>query len=92
MPFPSSTPLVALVSQAVISESPDDDKQWLTFWSVYMVFNFLEEFGLRYVITWFTFFGQSFYYEFKAAVVVYLMFFHGAERIFTLVVEPFMAA
>ena len=32
-----------------------DDTQWLTFWSVYVVFNCMEEFGLRYVIEWFTF-------------------------------------
>jgi len=37
-------------------------------------------------------FGQSFYYEIKAAMVVWLMFFNGAEKVFTCIVEPFMAA
>mmetsp|Transcript_86977 Transcript_86977/g.174005 ORF Transcript_86977/g.174005 Transcript_86977/m.174005 type:complete len:158 (+) Transcript_86977:91-564(+) len=77
--------------KAVISEDPSDDTQWLTFWSVYSVFTFFEEFGLRYVITCFTFFGQSFYYEIKAAIIVWLMFFNGAEFIFKTFVKPFMA-
>mmetsp|Transcript_14752 Transcript_14752/g.22073 ORF Transcript_14752/g.22073 Transcript_14752/m.22073 type:complete len:112 (+) Transcript_14752:1-336(+) len=55
-----------------------------------MVFNVLEEFGLRYIIKWFTLFGQSFYYEFRAAVVVWLMFFNGAQVIFEKVIEPLM--
>ena len=68
----------------------DDDKQWLTFWSVYMVFNILEEFGLRYVVSMFTIMGQSFYYELKFAAIIYLMFMNGATHVFELVIEPLM--
>jgi hypothetical protein len=37
-------------------------------------------------------FGQSFWYEIKAAVVVWLMFFNGAELVFNHLIQPFMAA
>ena len=32
-----------------------------TFWSIYMLFNVFEEFGLRYIVNSLTIMGQSFY-------------------------------
>ena len=61
-----------------------------TFWSVYMVFNTVEEFGLRYIVNSFTIMGQSFYFELKFAAVIFLMFFNGATKIFEMFVEPTM--
>mmetsp|Transcript_65308 Transcript_65308/g.147318 ORF Transcript_65308/g.147318 Transcript_65308/m.147318 type:complete len:112 (-) Transcript_65308:173-508(-) len=55
-----------------------------------MLLSMLEEFGLGYVIKLFTLFGQTFYYEFRMAVVIWLMFFDGAVFIFEKAIEPLM--
>ena len=76
--------------KAIISEGGEDDKHWLTFWSVYMIFNILEEFGLRYVVEFVVIMGQSFYFELKFAAIIWLMFFNGATTIFDTFIEPAM--
>ncbi len=76
--------------KAIITEGGEDDKHWLTFWSIYMVFNLLEEFGLKYIVNMFVIMGQSFYFEIKLAFIIWLMFLGGATTVFDMFVEPAM--
>eukprot|EP00616_Rhizochromulina_sp_CCMP1243_P019280 CAMPEP_0118964398 /NCGR_PEP_ID=MMETSP1173-20130426/2105_1 /TAXON_ID=1034831 /ORGANISM="Rhizochromulina marina cf, Strain CCMP1243" /LENGTH=136 /DNA_ID=CAMNT_0006912851 /DNA_START=96 /DNA_END=506 /DNA_ORIENTATION=- len=77
--------------KAVHSAGGEDDKQWLMFWIVMSLVNTLETFGIQYVIEAVSIQGNSFYYELKAAFVVYLMFFKGATQIFDTFVSPFVS-
>jgi len=77
--------------KAVIAENAAESKQWLTFWAILSVFTLLESFGLKFILEFVTIYGNGFYYELKAAFVIYLMFFRGAEYIFDKFIKPFMA-
>ena len=70
--------------QALETEGEDDDKQWLTYWVVFGIFNILDQFAgfiLRFI---------PFYYVLKVAVLIWL--FHpaaqGATYIFNEHIHP----
>ena len=71
---------------ALESEGADDDKQWLTYWVCFGLFNIVDQFAgiiLQFI---------PFYFFLKLAFLVWL--FHpatlGATTIFNLVILPYM--
>lgn len=75
--------------KAIISED-DSAKQWLTFWSIYMIINIIEDLALKTIIRCLTFGGQTWFYEIKALTLIYLMYFDGASQFYTKFIEPWM--
>jgi hypothetical protein len=70
--------------RAIQSSDPRDDKQWLTFWLLYSIFELactLSDFILGGVV--------PFYNELKCAFLIFLGVFGGAEKVYPLV-EPFL--
>ena len=61
---------------AIETPGGDDDRQWLTFWMIMMFFFLAERFADVLL-------SQLFgYYEAKFSIIVWLMFFQGADKIY----------
>ncbi|KAJ9109907.1 hypothetical protein QFC19_001887 [Naganishia cerealis] len=71
---------------ALESPGKDDDKQWLTYWVVFGLLNFIESAGLRVVLYY-----LPFYFLFKTLFTIWLMLpqTRGAEVLWRNVVQPF---
>ncbi|KAB5591485.1 Protein YOP1 [Ceratobasidium theobromae] len=74
--------------KAIESPQPEDDVQWLTYWSVFGFFTFLESFALRIILYY-----LPFYYVFKTAFVLWLQLpaTRGARTIHQSVLRPFVS-
>ncbi|CAE6430785.1 unnamed protein product [Rhizoctonia solani] len=74
--------------KAIESPQAEDDVQWLTYWTVFGFFNFLESFALRMVLYYF-----PFYYIFKTAFILWLQLpaTRGARTIHQSVIRPVIA-
>ncbi|KAG8701671.1 ER membrane protein DP1/Yop1 [Ceratobasidium sp. 395] len=74
--------------RAIETPQPEDDVQWLTYWSVFGFFTFLESFALRAVLYYF-----PFYYVFKTAFVLWLQLpaTRGARTLHQSVLRPVLA-
>ncbi|KAF8760914.1 TB2/DP1, HVA22 family [Rhizoctonia solani] len=74
--------------KAIESPQAEDDIQWLTYWTVFGFFNFLESFALRMVLYYF-----PFYYIFKTAFVLWLQLpaTRGARVLHQSVLRPVVA-
>ncbi|KAG5187989.1 TB2/DP1, HVA22 family-domain-containing protein [Tribonema minus] len=70
--------------KAIKSSSTADDTAWLTFWAIYALFDLVESF-VGNVVSW-----APFYWEAKFVFIVYLMFYGGAHKVYT-IIEPFMS-
>ncbi|KAG2387247.1 hypothetical protein C9374_001579 [Naegleria lovaniensis] len=75
--------------QALKSAGEDDDKQWLTYWSVY-AFVITFECFFEWLIYWI-----PFYFEAKIIFLVWLIFnvntkFGGAHFVYSCYIEPFL--
>jgi receptor expression-enhancing protein 5/6 len=53
--------------KALETPSPQDDIQWLTYWTVFGFLNFLESFALRVVLYYF-----PWYFSFKTLFILWL--------------------
>ena len=62
--------------RAIETPGGDDDRQWLTFWMIMMLF-FLAERFTDVLLS-----QMSMYYELKFAAIVWLMFAHGADKLY----------
>merc|ERR1719359_1959681 len=60
----------------------EDEKTWLLFWVIWSVFSTVEKFLINILEI------LPVYYELKAVLVVYLMFFGGSQLVFDKVVDP----
>jgi hypothetical protein len=60
--------------RAIETPGGDDDRQWLTFWMIMMIFFLMERFTDVLLSR------LRFYYELKFLAVVWLMFFQGCAR------------
>jgi len=60
---------------AIESPGGDDDTQWLTFWLVQGAVLSVERFWLRPILS-----TVTMYYELKLCLLIWLMWFNGAER------------
>ena len=71
---------------ALESDGADDDKQWLTYWVCFGVFNIIDQFA-GFILVWI-----PFYYFIKIMFLIYL--FHpatrGAETMYTWYILPIM--
>ena len=65
--------------RAIESPGGDDDRQWLTFWMIFFFFTIFE----RYADVLLS--QTPRYYECKLAVLVWLMFAEGADKIYRVV-------
>lgn len=55
--------------KAIETPSPHDDAQWLTYWTVFSFFNFIESFALRGVLHY-----EPWYFAYKSLFIVWLWF------------------
>lgn len=69
--------------RAIQSPDPKDDKQWLTFWLLFGLFDLALFVGQ--LVGWLI----PFYDEMKVAVIIFLGVFGGAEKIYP-VLEPIL--
>jgi len=71
--------------KAIESPQHEDDVQWLTYWSVFGLFNFIESVALRVVLFYF-----PFYFVFKTAFILWLQLpaTRGARTVYTAFVRP----
>jgi len=74
-----------LSCQALESPGKNDDKQWLTYWIVFGLFNFLESSMLRLVLYYF-----PMYFTFKVVAILWLVLpqTRGAEMVYDNLVRP----
>jgi receptor expression-enhancing protein 5/6 len=74
--------------KAVESKEEDDDKQWLTYWVVFAVYNFADRF-VDYIFFWI-----PFYSAIKLLVLVYMFFpeTRGATKFYNIVAQPIFKA
>ena len=72
--------------KAIHSSDKEDDKQWLTYWTVFAGFNILETF-VDLILYWFPFF-----YLFKSVFFLwlYLPQTQGAKMVFNQVIDPYL--
>ncbi|KAI8986593.1 TB2/DP1, HVA22 family-domain-containing protein [Pilobolus umbonatus] len=72
--------------KAIESPSKEDDKQWLTYWTVIGFFQMIEYFS-DILLHWF-----PFYYLFKTLLVLYLAlpYFRGAETVYSRFLRPYL--
>jgi len=77
-----------LSMRAIESPQPQDDVQWLTYWVVFGLFNFLEAFALRVILYYF-----SWYFAFKSVFVLWLQLpaFRGAQTLYHAGLKPAFA-
>ncbi|GFZ47478.1 Protein YOP1 [Saitozyma sp. JCM 24511] len=71
--------------QAIESPGTDDDKQWLTYWTVFGGMNLLESIAVRPILYW-----VPMYFVFKTVLIIWLMLpaTRGAEVVYHNVVRP----
>ncbi|KAF9489199.1 hypothetical protein BDN71DRAFT_1484895 [Pleurotus eryngii] len=74
--------------KAIESPQTQDDVQWLTYWTVFGFFNFLESFALRallYYVPW--------YFAFKTIFIVWLQLpaFRGAQSMYHTILKPIVS-
>lgn len=69
---------------ALESEGLDDDKQWLTYWVVFGLFNILDHFA-GFILMFI-----PFYYFLKLCFLVWLANFNGAQVVYDKFVSPTM--
>ncbi|KDQ17477.1 hypothetical protein BOTBODRAFT_105546 [Botryobasidium botryosum FD-172 SS1] len=71
--------------KAIESPQHEDDVQWLTYWAVFGLFNFIESVALRIVLFYF-----PFYFVFKTAFILWLQLpaTRGARTVYTAFVRP----
>ncbi len=70
--------------RAIQSKDSNDDKQWLTFWllySIFELFTIVADLLLGWVL--------PFYNEIKAAFLVFIGVFNGASKLYP-IIEPFL--
>ncbi|QRV76890.1 protein YOP1 [Ceratobasidium sp. AG-Ba] len=74
--------------KAIESPQPEDDLQWLTYWTVFGFFTFLESFALRVVLYY-----LPFYFVFKTAFILWLQLpaTRGARTLHQTVLRPVLA-
>ncbi|KAG9122934.1 ER membrane protein DP1/Yop1 [Ceratobasidium sp. 392] len=74
--------------KAIETPQPEDDIQWLTYWSTFGFFTFLESLALRPVLYYF-----PFYYVFKTAFILWLQLpaTRGARTLHQSVLRPVLA-
>ncbi|KAF8594167.1 hypothetical protein BDV93DRAFT_549299 [Ceratobasidium sp. AG-I] len=74
--------------KAIESPQTDDDVQWLTYWTVFGFFNFLESLALRLVLHYF-----PYYFIFKTAFILWLQLpnTRGARTIHQSFLRPLIA-
>ncbi|EGG12805.1 TB2/DP1, HVA22 family-domain-containing protein [Melampsora americana] len=74
--------------QALETPSSGDDVQWLTYWTVFGVFNIIETFA-DIILYWF-----PFYYTFKCVFIVWLMLpqTRGAQTVYFKALKPLVAS
>ncbi|KAJ1548803.1 ER membrane protein DP1/Yop1, partial [Cladochytrium tenue] len=72
--------------KAIESVDKNDDRQWLTYWTVFGFLNLIEFFS-NIILYWI-----PFYYTFKAALILYLILpqTRGAIVIYNQVVRPYL--
>ncbi|KAJ3414536.1 ER membrane protein DP1/Yop1 [Chytridiales sp. JEL 0842] len=72
--------------KAIESSDKDDDRQWLTYWTVFGFLNLIEFFS-DILLYW-----VPFYYTFKAILILYLILpqFKGATVIYNQVLRPYL--
>ncbi|KAJ9109276.1 hypothetical protein QFC21_000605 [Naganishia friedmannii] len=75
-----------LSCRALDTPGQNDDKQWLTYWVIFGLMNFIESAGLRVVLYY-----LPFYFTFKTLFTIWLMLpqTRGAEVLWRNVVQPF---
>jgi len=62
---------------AIETPGGDDDQQWLTFWVMFVGSMFFEQTFARVLLSAF-----QFYYEIKLVVIIWLLFFDGADYLY----------
>ncbi|KJA29478.1 hypothetical protein HYPSUDRAFT_61507 [Hypholoma sublateritium FD-334 SS-4] len=74
--------------KAIETPSPHDDVQWLTYWTVFGFFNFLESFALRVVLYY-----VPWYFAFKSLFIIWLQLpvFRGAQVTYFTIIKPVLA-
>lgn len=70
--------------KAVLSSSPEEHKQWLTYWLVFTLFT-VAEMGGDALVSW-----LPLYWEAKIVCIVWLSMFGGATQIYNSVVRLFL--
>ncbi|OMJ78268.1 hypothetical protein SteCoe_21945 [Stentor coeruleus] len=70
--------------KAIESPSEDDDKLWLTYWTIFALYNFIDRF-IDYLFFW-----VPCYFVIKLLVLVYMFFpeTRGAVRFYNLFAKP----
>ncbi|KIY45812.1 hypothetical protein FISHEDRAFT_48652 [Fistulina hepatica ATCC 64428] len=74
--------------KAIETPAPQDNIQWLTYWTIFGFFTFLESFALRIVLYYF-----PWYFAFKTLFAVWLQlpYFHGAQITYVNVLKPVLS-
>ncbi|KAE8256269.1 hypothetical protein A4X13_0g2750 [Tilletia indica] len=74
--------------RALETKGAEDDIQWLTYWTVFGFFSFLESFSVRLLIYYF-----PWYYTVKAFAITYLMLpqTQGAKVVYVKFLRPVLA-
>eukprot|EP00455_Lapot_gusevi_P018311 TRINITY_DN1997_c0_g1_i2.p1 TRINITY_DN1997_c0_g1~~TRINITY_DN1997_c0_g1_i2.p1 ORF type:complete len:139 (+),score=62.96 TRINITY_DN1997_c0_g1_i2:85-501(+) len=70
--------------KAIESDDKSDDTQWLTFWLIFAIVNFVEIWS-DLILSW-----VPFYNEAKLGLMVFLGFFKGASLIYENGIRPFL--
>ena len=65
---------------AIESPGGDDDTQWLTFWLILGIVLSVERFFMRPILS-----NLSMYYEAKLVLMIWLLYFQGAEHLYRVV-------
>jgi receptor expression-enhancing protein 5/6 len=73
--------------KALETPQPQDDTQWLTYWTVYGFFTFIESLALRLVLHYF-----PYYFPFKAVFLIWLQSpaSKGANKLYYSVLRPML--
>ncbi|KAK2459748.1 hypothetical protein APHAL10511_008180 [Amanita phalloides] len=71
--------------RAIEAPSPNDDVQWLTYWIIFALFNFVESFALRLVLYY-----LPWYFPLKTVLLIWLQLpaFRGAQATYNSVLKP----
>ncbi|KAK0554734.1 ER membrane protein DP1/Yop1 [Tilletia horrida] len=74
--------------RALETKGPEDDIQWLTYWTVFGFFSFLESFSVRLLLNYF-----PYYYTVKAILITYLQLpqTQGAKVVYVKFLRPVAA-
>jgi len=86
-----ASPIIILIYgyksyKAIESEQKSDDEQWLTFWLIYSILNFIELWTDIYFIQD----KIPFYTEIKLGLLIFLGFLNGSKKIYHSFVRPLL--